>query len=197
MVLAGITAMAMVSMAALAYAGTNMLTSPGVGEQLNLPQSGAPLTKSVTHNAPTSRESKSFKWAGLTITPLNANSTDAHGIISESQALQQTDVVTEQFSGSSRNIELVKVSRYYDAAGKHAVVYTDKQTGDDKKFVNGKFENIPCYLVTIKGVNIPSVGGMPIGNESGPATVVPNKNTLVVVIDATTGANLLMYAIYE
>lgn len=164
------------------------------GDVMNLPTNSTTISTTVTHTPLTGKELNSLGWAGLHITPLNTNSSDAQGILTESEAIQTTDILMQQFGGTDRTVQLVKTSRLHSDGT--APVYTSAQTGNDPHFIDGRFKNIPCYLVVIHGVNVPSAGGAPLPNGQQPI-IVPDKNTLVVLVDATTGANLLMYAINQ
>jgi hypothetical protein len=97
--------------------------------------------------------------------------------------------INQMFHGSSINVRFVMASRShgnnnYDTLGSNV-------TNGDPNFVtsNNKFHNIPCYFITISGVqgltsNGPRGGGTPIVHT-----------TVNAIFDAVNGQPLLIYSV--
>jgi hypothetical protein len=161
----------------------SMISHPSSGHNdtadvKNIPKSPIPVSQTVTHHSLTDRDLQIFKWLAIEVTPLNPNSPEAQGIISEQQALFNTDILMQQFGGASRNIQLVNVSRFLDEAHTKPTTYTDNQTNRDPHFKNGQFKDIPCYLITINGVDIASPGGNVHSREFPPGTYPGQTSSL-------------------
>ena len=154
-------------------------------------QTASAATISVTHNSITQSQINSFAPLGLEINT-SANVTPDSRILSESEALKSTDTLLTQFHGVSRNIQYLLMSR---RLGSGFEPVNPALTQGDPHFqnTNNEFRNIPCYLVTINGVNIPAASsGTPGGKQLNPAPA----HQLQAIIDATNGQILMIFAIH-
>lgn len=145
----------------------------------------------VSHRLLTAAELNFFKPLGLQIAPLSQSVT-----LPEATALAQTDSLMKMLHGTSRNLQLVSASRGF---GNHSwTTINPKDTQNDPHVINGQFHNIPCYLITISGVNIPGSHGVaPVpGIKLKQAPALPAKQ-IQVLIDATNGKALMVFAVHQ
>ena len=160
---------------------------PIVGLIVHVKASGS--VENTTFNQLTAAQIDSFKPLGLEISTGLSTESATYSSAAVS-ALNATNTLMKQFNGTSRNIQYAVISRKYGPNRSAYAPVDPALTKGDPHFTNNLFHSIPCYLITINGVDIPSASS-PVGGSGA-----LDAQSLQVIVDATNDNILLSFAIH-